>query len=254
MAKLRELGEDAAADAIERATPPPKTMRAASFWPFTDRAWQHTAHSIGFCRPAEPGLRKFSASTRLEPPVAEKRPHQHRLNVLRVADYPGGGEHRVLFDFYARNQVPGASEDLHFNAAYRAREGDMRRFAAPIFVGLGVGATGVAFQFHTVNVANADDEAFLDFLEGDIFKSGLKLATTMQPAIALLAGMALALTKSIAKPNRNVSVQDCFLGLDFAGTAMGRGSRRATTSPSRSPKTCNASGTGTTGSTTHAPA
>ena len=70
----------------------------------------------------------------------------------------------------------------------------------------------MAFQFHTVNVANADDEAFLDFLEGDIFKSGLKLATTMQPAIALLAGMALALTESIAKRNRNVSVQDCFLG------------------------------------------
>ena len=36
-----------------------------------------------------------------------------------------------------------------------------------------------------------------------------------------LAGMALALTKSIAKRNRNVSVQDCYLGLDFAGTAMG---------------------------------
>jgi hypothetical protein len=33
--------------------------------------------------------------------------------------------------------------------------------------------------------------------------------------------MALALTKSIAKRNRNVSVQDCYLGLDFAGTTMG---------------------------------
>jgi hypothetical protein len=65
------------------------------------------------------------------------------------------------------------------------------------------------------------DEAFLDFLEGDTFKSGLKLATTTQPAIAPLAGMALALTKSIAKRSRNVSVQDCYLGLDFAGTAMG---------------------------------
>jgi hypothetical protein len=32
------------------------------------------------------------------------------LNALRVADYPGGGTHRVLFDFYARNQVPGGSE------------------------------------------------------------------------------------------------------------------------------------------------
>ena len=49
----------------------------------------------------------------------------------------------------------------------------------------------------------------------------LKLATTAQPAIAPLSGMALALTKSIAGRNRNVSVQDCYIGLDFAGTAMG---------------------------------
>ena len=144
------------------------------------------------------------------------------LNVLRVADYPGGGTHRVLFDFYARNQVPGASEDLHFNAAYRAREGERAAVRGyPIFVGLGVGAVGVAFHFHTVNVKNDADEAFLDFLEGDAFKAGLKLATTAQPAIAPLTGMALALTKSIAQRNRNVSVQDCYLGLDFARNAMG---------------------------------
>jgi hypothetical protein len=58
-------------------------------------------------------------------------------------------------------------------------------------------------------------------LEGDTFKSGLKLATTAQPAIAPLAGMALALTKTIAQRSRNVSVQDCYLGLDFSGTSMG---------------------------------
>jgi hypothetical protein len=141
---------------------------------------------------------------------------------LRVADYPGGGTHRVLFDFYARNQVPGTSEDLHFNAAYRAREGERAAVRGlPIFVGLSVGTVGVAFQFHTVNVKNDADEAFLDFLEGDAFKAGLKLATTAQPAIAPLSGLALALTKTIAQRNRNVSVQDCYLGLDFAGTAMG---------------------------------
>jgi hypothetical protein len=111
---------------------------------------------------------------------------------------------------------------LHFNSAYRAREGERAAVRGyPIFVGLGVGATGVAFHFHTVNVKNDDDEAFLDFLEGDAFKAGLKLVTTAQPAIAPLSGMALALTKSIAGRNRNVSVQDCYLGLDFAGTAMG---------------------------------
>ena len=91
----------------------------------------------------------------------------------------------------------------------------------PIFVGLGVGAAGVALEFYTVNVKNDADEAFLDVLEGDAFKQGLEVATTAQPAMAPLAGLALALTKSVAKRNRNVSVQDCYLGLDFAGTAMG---------------------------------
>jgi len=128
----------------------------------------------------------------------------------------------VLFDFFARNQVPGRPEDLHFNATYRVREGERAPIAGyPIFVGLGVGSEGVAFRCHTVNVKNDADEAFLDMLEGDAFRSGLKLATAAQPAIAPLTGMALALTKSIARRNRNVSVQDFYLGLDFTGTAMG---------------------------------
>jgi hypothetical protein len=39
------------------------------------------------------------------------------LNRLRVADYPGAGMHRVLIDFYARNQLPGQPEDLHLPGA-----------------------------------------------------------------------------------------------------------------------------------------
>jgi hypothetical protein len=223
--KLREIGEDEAAEKLERAAPPPAKMSATDWWPFGDKAWQHTAHSIGFL-PANgggAGPRKILGVGEAQADASLKNARVNvALNTLRVADYPGGGTHRVLFDFYARNQVPGASEDLHFNAAYRAREGERAAVRGyPIFVGLGVGAVGVAFQFHTVNVKNDDDEAFLDFLEGDAFKSGLKLATTAQPAIAPLSGMALALTKSIAQRNSNVSVQDCYLGLDFAGTAMG---------------------------------
>jgi hypothetical protein len=37
---------------------------------------------------------------------------------------------------------------------------------------------GVAIHFHTVNVKNEADETFLDFLDGDAFKRGLKLART----------------------------------------------------------------------------
>ena len=220
-AKLREIGEDEAAAALEGAAAAPKTMGLTDFWPFGNRAWQHTAHTIGFL-PAN-GLNDIFGVGEAKADLSLKNARINvALNTLRVADYPGGGTHRVLFDFYARNQVPGTSEDLHFNAAYRAREGERAAVRGyPIFVGLSVGVVGVAFQFHTVNVKNDGDEKFLDFLEGDAFKAGLKLATTAQPAIAPLSGLALALTKTIAERNRNVSVQDCYLGLDFAGSQMG---------------------------------
>jgi hypothetical protein len=142
------------------------------------------------------------------------------LDRLRVAAYPGTGTHRVLFDFYAQNQVPGDLEHLHFNATYRVREGEQAAILGfPIFVGLNVGTEGVAFKCFTVNVKNDEDEAFLGFLESDVFKAGLKLTSTVQPAIAPFSQMALGLTKSIAKRNRNVPVQDFYMGLDFSSIA-----------------------------------
>jgi hypothetical protein len=229
MATLREIGEEAAAMQIEERTRdrPPESFRGglADWWPFRNRAWQHTAHAFGFLPTggAAGAPRTIEAiSTMQADPALRGGRVKIALNQLRCADYPGGGTHRVLFDFYARNQVPGGAEELHFNATYRVREGERAAIAGyPIFVGLNVGSEGLAFRCHTVNVKNDADEAFLDLLEGDTFKAGLKLATTAQPAIAPLANMALGLTKAVAKRNRNVSVQDFYLGLDFAGTGMG---------------------------------
>jgi hypothetical protein len=229
MTKLREVGEDMAAARIEERTRdrPPETFRGvlADWWPFRDRAWQHTAHAFGFLGVdgEGAGLRPIQAIGTVQADSALRGGRvKIALNQLRVADYPGGGTHRVLFDFYARNQVPGSAEELHFNATYRVREGERAAIAGyPIFIGLNVGSEGVAFRCHTVNVKNDADEGFLDLLEGDTFKAGLKLATTAQPAIAPLANIALGLTKAVAKRNRNVSVQDFYLGLDFAGTGMG---------------------------------
>ena len=79
----------------------------------------------------------------------------------------------------------------------------------------------MALKCFTVNVANDADEAFLGFLESDIFKQGLKLATTAQPAIGLFSETALGLTKAIASRNRNVPVQDFYMGLDFTAVATG---------------------------------
>jgi len=224
-AKLRELGEDEPATALEATQgqepgEPTTFWRPKSLWPFQDKPWQHTAHAFGYLAPALPG--------------SERLPIQHAGNItadstlknarikitldrLRVADYPGSGTHRVLFDFYAQNQVPGNVEHLHFNVTFRAREGEQAAIIGyPIFIGLNVGTEGVAFKCFTVNVKNDNDEAFLSFLESDVFKAGLKLATTVQPAIAPLSGMAVGLTKTIAARHRNVPVQDFYIGLDFS--------------------------------------
>jgi hypothetical protein len=223
--RLREAGEDEAATLLEN---PPVESHAPSFsprgwWPFLDRPWQHTAHAFGYLSPAAPGdkPRPIQHAGNIKPDSSLKGARiKITLDRLRVADYPGRGTHRILFDFYAQNQVPGNVEHLHFNATYRVREGQQAGITGyPIFIGLNVGTEGVAFKCFTVNVKNDQDEALLGAMESDVFKAGLRLATTMQPAIAPLSGMAVALTRSIATRTRNVAVQDFFLGLDFTAVA-----------------------------------
>ncbi|MBN1285418.1 MAG: hypothetical protein JXB47_08470 [Anaerolineae bacterium] len=144
------------------------------------------------------------------------------LSRLRVADYPGGGVHHVLAAFYAQNQVPGDVEDLHFNATYRVREREMAGVQGyPVFVGLNVGAEGLRFKCRTVNVTNAEDESLLGFLDSDVFKSGLQLLSTAQPALGPLSQMALGLARVVVGHRQNVSIQDIDLGLDFSAAPLG---------------------------------
>jgi hypothetical protein len=223
-AKLREVGEVEAATELEAAPGEAVTFRGAKrWWPFQDKPWQHTAHAFGYLAPAPPGSDPLSIQ-HAGNIKAHARLKNARIKItldrLRVADYPGGSTHRVLFDFYAQNQVAGIVEHLHFNATHRVREGEQAAILGyPIFVGLNVGTEGVAFKCFTVNVGNDADEAFLSFLESDVFKEGLKLASTVQPAIGLFSETALGLTKAIAARNRNVPVQDFYMGLDFSRIA-----------------------------------
>jgi hypothetical protein len=222
-AKLRELGDHAA---TALAPEPFEVMRGPvdfgvrGLWPFQDKPWQHTAHAFGYLAPAAPGNQPLPIqhAGNIPPDTTLKNSRiKITLDRLRVASYPGGGIHRILFDFYAQNQVPNGVEHLHFNSTFRAREGEQAAVIGfPIFVGLNIGTEGVAFRCYTVNVANDDDEKLLGFLEGDVFKAGLKLAATVQPAIAPLSGMAVALTRSLAARHRNVAVQDFYMGLDFS--------------------------------------
>lgn len=224
-AKLREVGDDNAADALEGGLAKGEGFRGlARPWPFQDKPWQHTAHAFGYLAPVPPGssAQPIQHAGNIAPDALLKKARiKITLDGLRVAAYPGGGMHRVLFDFYAQNQVGSGVENLHFNATYRVQEGERAAIIGyPIFVGLNVGSDGVAFKCFTVNVQNDQDEAFLGFLESDVFKSGLKLAQVVQPAIAPLSEIAVGLTKSIAARNRNVPVQDFYMGLDFSAIAM----------------------------------
>jgi hypothetical protein len=234
--KLRAVGEIEAADVLLRGleeTPfeayamdkGDRTPWARVGKQLGPRPWQHTSHTFGYLAPAPPGsdLLAIQHAGNIAPDETLRNGRiRITLNALRVADYPGGGMHHVLFDFYAQNQVPGDMQHLHFNATHRVREGEQAGLVGkPIFVGLNVGAEGVAFRCRTINVKNQEDEAFLAFLESDTFKSGLKLATTVQPVLAPFSEMALALTKAVASRNRNIAVQSFEMGLDFARIPTG---------------------------------
>lgn len=219
--KLEEIGDTETALQL-RTNKNSDTSQHFSVWDsiFGVPAWKHTSHTFGFIAPLsnnqEPSPIKHIGEITAEPKLKNAR-ITITLDGLRVADYPGSGEHRILFDFYGQNQVSENVEDLHFNATFRVRESEQAAILGfPIFVGLNTGEQGVKFKCFTVNVRNTDDETFLSMLDSDIFKQGLKLATIAQPAIAPLSSMAIALTKSIATRNRNVPVQDFFLGLDFS--------------------------------------
>jgi len=228
-ARLREVGEDEVAGVMEAAQEQARrgaeTFGLLEILGLGDKPWQHTAHTFGYLAPAPPGDKllpiQHAGNIAADPTLKNTR-ITITLNCLRVAAYPGSGIHRVLFDFYAQNQVPGNTEHLHFNATLRVQEGERAAILGyPIFVGLNVGSEGVAFKCFTVNVKNDDDEAFLGFLESDVFRAGLKLVSTLQPALVPLSGLALGLTKTIASRHRNVAVQDFYLGLDFSQIPMG---------------------------------
>ncbi|WP_438020352.1 hypothetical protein WMF18_15320 [Sorangium sp. So ce315] len=194
--------------------------------------WEHTSHAFGFLPPAAPasGLVDVTPASQIQAdPALQNARIAVKLDRLRVAAYPGRGVHRILFDFYARNQREGGEDDLHFNMVLRAQQGQSAAVVGyPIFVGLGVGAGGVGFRCHTVNVKNEQDEALLGILESDSMRRGLQLLSTVQPALGPLSTMAVGITRALAGRHRNVSVQDFYLGLDFGGSATGARLREGT--------------------------
>ena len=223
--KLHELGYLEEASTIDSQLD--KIVSGAVLWAdfdisklFEPKPWQHVAHAFGYIPPTGPGHKLIEITHAGNMEADEKLRNGRitiRLNTLRVADYPGKGIHRILFDFHAQNHIEGQQkENIHFNQTYRAQEGEsVGIIGFPVFIGLNIGEVGVAFSCSTLNVKNDNDEAILDFLESGTFKSGLKLAKTAQPAIAPLTDMVTGVVKMLASRNKNVAVQNFYMGLDF---------------------------------------
>jgi hypothetical protein len=233
-AKLRELaaaqpGGAPQAEELETGLDADEASRDISFLGLTfatePKLWQHTSHTFGYIPPVKPGADlvgiTFPGNITADETL-KGASIKITLNALRVADYPGTGPHNILFDFSSRNQTASGPEDPHFNQTYRAHSGESAAIVGyPIFVGLNVGKEGIKLRCYTVNVKNENDEAFLSLLESDVFKSGLQLFTTIQPAGVLFSNLTMGITKQIATRNRNIPVQDIELGLDFGTTPGG---------------------------------
>jgi hypothetical protein len=225
---LQEIGENEVAEALNATSGPsmhtfgPGTYK--HWWTPPDKLWLHTAHAFGYLPPAQAGCDTLSLQP-VDAIQAESALKHTRVKItldrLRVAEYPGKGMHRILLHFFAQNQIPQKKENLHFNATYRVNDGESAAIRGyPIFVGMNVGNEGIRLMCRTINVKNDQDEAFLNILESDVFKNGLQLITTAQPALVPLSELALGLARTIAARHRNISVQDFDLGLDFSTIPM----------------------------------
>lgn len=239
-AKLRDVGEDEAADLLDM-----EQSESSQTFGVGERLrgvlqlkpFQHTGQTLGFIAPTQPSsdvhaIADISSIPSSGPNNASLKHARIKITLasLRVAAYPGRGIHQVLIHFFAQNQIPDPtkgraspkSEDVHFNATYRVRQGENAAVRGyPIFVGLNVGGEGLLFKCRTINVKNERDEAFLSFLRSGVFRTGLHLVSTVQPAIAPLSAMAYGLAEAIADHRRNFSVQDVILGLDFGNNPTG---------------------------------
>lgn len=180
--------------------------------------WKHTSHAFGFIPKSTQNLASYkiqNATTITPDPSLKNAAIKIKLDRLVATDYPGKGEHSVLFDFYAKNHIQNQDEHIHFNQVYRIVEGEQAGILGyPVFSNLNVGPEGVDFKCYTVNVENKDDKNLVSFLEGDLFKSGLKLLNSINPVTPMLSNFAKGFTDQIKNRNKNIPVQDIYLGLD----------------------------------------
>lgn len=221
---LEEMGDYGAAEDMRHDLARPGTQEIFGWG--KPKPWQYTARQIGYMAPREPGSAGAHPIHAVGTVSADDTLKNKRINVhlqrLRVYAYPGSGMHYVMLTFKAQNQLRNAPEPVGFNQTYRVQGGQQAGVLGyPIFIGLNVGALGVAFQAATINVKNESDERMLGFLNSAPFTTGLNLLSTAQPVLKPFTEMATGLANMVASRNKNVAVEEIYLGLDFTSVAMG---------------------------------
>ena len=129
--KLAAMGDRKTASQIRRAIAKQgKDVKLASLtWPrdkSQQPSYQFTQHAFGFIpKPTTGanGLVDTSDAGNIQAGVGLKNQQiKLTLDRLRVYNYPGGGIHVILFDFYAQHQVSsGDTQDLYFTQNYRVQ-------------------------------------------------------------------------------------------------------------------------------------
>lgn len=225
VAKLREMGEEETAAQMEE-----KGSALEGLFGGPRKPYLYRTHQIGYFplrQAGDPSVLAIEAIGMVEPDssLLNGRIDIH-LDRLHVQEYPGslfgGGDHQVLVNFQGINQLPEAKETVGFAQKYDAADGDLvGALGYPVFIGLNVGNTGVAFRVETVNVKNSQDEAFLSLLDSQPFTSGLSLLSTAQPALQPLTELTVGMARMLAGRSKNVKVQEMYLGLDTTQSAAG---------------------------------
>lgn len=212
------------------------------------KPWEYSTHKLGYFPLREPGAAHtldIKDAGAIDP---DKKLKNSRINIhldrFRVWKYPGrfpyrSGEHRVLINFVAQNQLPGnlQAEPISFSQTYQVNDGEFAGVQGyPIFIGLNVGKQGALFEICTINVMDSTDETLLKILDSPVFRIGLNLLTIVQPVLKPFTEIAGGIAKIFAERKKNVAVQKFYLGLDFtrgsAGAALAQGEYIAVQVPS----------------------
>ena len=222
--KLQAIGEvKSAAKLRSEVKTKGNNLQVESFW-FGDKkvdCWKHLNQVLGFVEPSpHAGGQPIALkdATNIDPdPALKDKSVKITLDRLRVYCYPGGGLHKILFDFYGQHQAAAVAEDIHFSQTYQALEGEAAGVAGyPIFIGLKLGKEGLRMRASTINVSNEDDEQLLSFMSSETFKNGLQLINSSNPLTPVVTKFATGLVETVGKRNENIPVQNIDLGLDFS--------------------------------------